>query len=182
MVFNLETERLLLRPPARSDAPAIVALMGEWDVAKSLGRVPYPYSQADADAFFDRQEARPADAFDMTLGLTLKSNGNYIGGCGVHLRENGEYELGYWLAKPYWGAGYATEAARAVLGTAFAVPEITFITAGYHFDNPASGHVLAKLGFMPDGEEDRECRARGHAVRCHNMRLTRERFRLKAAA
>jgi RimJ/RimL family protein N-acetyltransferase len=182
MPLQLETERLLLRPPVRSDAPSIIALIGEWDVAKSLGRVPYPYSKADADEFFDRLEARSPDAFDMTLGVTLKSDGAYIGGCGVHLRENSQYELGYWLGKPYWGVGYAAEASRAVLTAAFAVPEIAVITAGYHLDNPASGRVLAKLGFVPDGEEDRECRARGHAVRCQNVRLTREQFRMKQAA
>lgn len=182
MILQLETERLLLRPPKRSDAPAIAALIGEWDVAKNLGRVPYPYSETDAHEFFDRVEAKSDDQSDLTLGITLKPSGAYIGGCGVHLRENGEFEVGYWIGKPHWGNGYATEAARAVVHAAFAKLKLEKLTAGYFFDNPASGHVLEKLGFLPDGEELRDCLSRGHRVRCHNVVLTRERFRVIEAA
>jgi ribosomal-protein-alanine N-acetyltransferase len=182
MASQLETDRLLLRKPTRGDAPSIIALIGEWEVAKNLGRVPHPYTEADAGEFFDRIESRSPEVFDLTFGATLNSTGAYIGGCGVHLRENGEYELGYWIGKPYWGVGFASEAARAVTEAAFAVSELAAITAGYYFENPASGRVLVKLGFEPDGEEERDCRARGCAVRCHNMRLTRERFGMKHAA
>jgi ribosomal-protein-alanine N-acetyltransferase len=182
MSHRIETERLLLRPPERSDIPQLVALIGEWDVAKNLGRVPYPYSEADAHAFFDRVDARPADQTDLTLGVTLKPGGAYIGGCGVHLRENGEFELGYWIGKPHWGTGYATEAARAVAGEAFTGLGLQKLTAGYFFDNPASGHVLEKLGFRPDGEEQRDCASRGHRVRCHNVVLMREQFAVKQVA
>lgn len=182
MALQLETERLLLRPPGRSDAAAIAALIGEWDVAKNLGRVPYPYSEADAHKFFDRLDARLADQLDLTLGITLKTDGAYIGGCGVHLREKGDFEVGYWIGKPYWGNGYATEAALAVLHAAFANLQFDKLTAGYFFDNPASGHVLKKLGFLPDGEELRDCLSRGHQVSCHNVVLTREQYGMKHAA
>jgi RimJ/RimL family protein N-acetyltransferase len=182
MNLRLETARLLLRPPERSDIHVLVPLIGEWEVAKNLGRVPYPYLEADAHEFFERLEARSPDAFDLTLGITLKPQGSYIGGCGVHLRENGEFELGYWIGKPYWGNGYATEAARAVMKAAFAEPNLETLTAAWFFDNPASGRVLEKLGFVPHGREERECRSRGHAVLCHSVRLTRERFGNKQAA
>ena len=182
MAVQLETERLLLRPPARSDAVAIAALIGEWDVAKNLGRVPYPYSEADAHEFFDRIDARSDDQPDLTLGITLKPDGAYIGGCGVHLRENGDFEAGYWIGKPYWGNGYATEAARAVVQAAFAKLQLDRLTAGYFFDNPASGHVLKKLGFLPDGEGLRDCLSRGYQVQCHNVVLTREQYEMKHAA
>jgi [ribosomal protein S5]-alanine N-acetyltransferase len=178
----LETERLLLRKPERSDIPAIVTQLGDWDVAKTLGRVPHPYSEADAHEFFDRLESRSADRPDLTFGITLKSNDRYIGGCGVHLRENQEFELGYWIGKENWGHGYATEAARAVTRAAFALFALERLTAGSFEDNAASGRVLEKLGFVPCGEEMRECRARGCDVRCHAMLLTRDAFRLKQAA
>jgi ribosomal-protein-alanine N-acetyltransferase len=182
MGLQLETERLHLQAPARSDAPSIVALIGEWDVAKSLGRTPYPYSEADAHEFFDRLETRAAEQPDLTFGVILKTSAEYIGGCGVHLRENGDFELGYWIGKPYWGLGYATEAAEVVVEAAFAQFELEVLTAGWYFDNPASGRVLEKLGFVPDGEEMRDCRARGCAVRCNNMKLTRGALRERAAA
>jgi RimJ/RimL family protein N-acetyltransferase len=182
MAYRIETERLLLRPPERSDIPALVALIGEWDVAKNLGRVPYPYSEADAHTFFDRGEARPADQPDITLGVTLKPDGAYIGGCGVHLRDNGTFELGYWIGKPFWGNGYATEAARAVVDEAFGAFRLQSLTAGYFFDNPASGHVLEKLGFLPDGEELRDCASRGQRIWCHSVVLTRAQFAIRQAA
>jgi [ribosomal protein S5]-alanine N-acetyltransferase len=179
---RLETDRLLLRKPERTDIPALVAGLGDWDVAKNLGRVPFPYSEADAHEFFDRLKARSPDEFDLTFGIALKTDAAYIGGCGVHLRDNGEFELGYWIGRPQWGRGYATEAARAVVQAAFAEPHIGAITAGHYFDNPPSGHVLAKLGFVSCGEELRECRARAHRVRCHAMLLTRQAFQRKHAA
>jgi [ribosomal protein S5]-alanine N-acetyltransferase len=179
---ELETERLLLRKPQRNDIPAIVTQLGDWDVAKTLGRVPHPYSDDDASEFFDRMETRATEQPDLTFGVTLKAGGTYIGGCGVHLRENEEFELGYWIGKPHWGHGYATEAAGAVTRAAFALFALERLTAGWFEDNPASGRVLEKLGFVPDGEEMRECRARGCEVRCHAMLLTREVFAGKHAA
>jgi RimJ/RimL family protein N-acetyltransferase len=160
----------------------MVLQLGDWDVARTLGRVPHPYSEADAQAFFDRLDARPAEQPDYTFGITLRSDGSYIGGCGVHLRENEEFELGYWVGKPCWGNGYATEAARAVTSAAFETFALERLTAGWFEGNPASGRVLEKLGFVPDGEEMRDCRARSCQVLCHNVMLTREVFQLKQAA
>jgi RimJ/RimL family protein N-acetyltransferase len=182
MIERIETERLLLRMPERSDIPALVPLLGDWDVARTLGRVPHPYSENDAAEFFDRLGSRLGHQPDLTFGITLKSDGAYIGGCGVHLRENDEFELGYWIGKLHWGNGYATEAARAATRAAFESLSLQRLTAGWFEDNPASGRVLEKLGFVPDGEEMRDCCARGHAVRCHAMLLTREAFQPKQAA
>ncbi len=71
------------------------------------------------------------------------------GCCGLHLRESGLFELGYWLGRPFWGHGYATEAARKLAGFAFSRLKATQLTAGYFHDNPASGRVLEKVGFAP---------------------------------
>ena len=182
MTFRLETERLLLRPPERSDVPVLVPLIGDWEVAKNLGRVPYPYAAADAYAFFDQAHAKTANGTDFTFAITRKSDGVYLGGCGVHLRENGEWEFGYWIGKPYWGNGYATEAARALVQFAFETLKIDMLTAGWFFDNPASGRVLEKLGCTRTGTDERECRSRGHSVVCNTVRLTREQFDIKQAA
>ena len=182
MSFRLETERLLLRPPERSDIPVLVPLIGEWEVAKNLSRVPYPYVEADAYVFFDQAQAKRANGTDFNFAIVRKADATYIGGCGVHLRDNGAWEFGYWIGKPYWGEAYATEAARALVRFSFATLKIDMLTAGWFFDNPASGHVLEKLGCTRTGTDERECRSRGHSVLCNTVMLTRRQFDLKQAA
>ena len=178
---RLESERLILRPPEWSDVPAMLPLIGEWEVARNLGTVPHPYAESDAREFFDRRAERErAGVADFTFAVTQKSDGAYLGGCGVHPRDNGETELGYWLGKPHWGRGYATEAARAVARFAFAELALEWLIAGWFFDNPASGRVLDKLGFVPAGEEQRDCRSRGAKVRCYMVRLSRQAFEAAA--
>lgn len=179
---RLESERLILRPPEWSDVPAMLPLIGEWDVAKNLGTVPHPYAESDAREFFDRLESRRNEGKDFTFAVTAKANGAYLGACGVHPRDAGETELGYWLGQPYWGKGFATEAARAVARFAFAELALDSLVAGWFFDNPASGRVLEKLGFAPSGEEQRDCKSRGHKVRCYMVRLTREAFEARHVA
>ena len=73
-------------------------------------------------------------------------------------------ELGYWIGKPYWGAGFATEACAAVVAHAFDAMASPIFGPGISQDNPASQRVLDKLGFSPEGEEMRDCAARGEPV------------------
>ena len=105
----------------------------------------------------------------------------FLGSCGLHLKD-GRFELGYWLGKPFWGQGYATEAAKKLVSFAFHDLKATSLWAGWYHDNPASGRVLEKLGCRPDGVEPRHSLARGHAVYCHMVALTREQFGRKRAA
>ncbi len=184
MACHLETERLLLRPPEAEDVRSIVNLVGDYDVAKNLSRVPHPYSEDDARGWVTRAngEAR-AKGTDFPFAITRKDDGAYIGSCGLHLGEGGFFELGYWLGKPYWKMGYATEAARKVAGFAFHTLKAERLVAGWFHDNPASGHVLEKVGFVADGADQRDCLARGHAVYCNKVVLERENFgRRKVAA
>ena len=120
----------------------------------------------------------PQDAF----AITRKDDGAYLGSVGLHKRDGEAFEFGYWLGKPFWGQGYATEAARRLIAFAFMELQLESLIAGFFHDNPASGHVLEKLGCMPDGTDQRECLARGHAVYCHKVVLTRDSFWKKKAA
>jgi RimJ/RimL family protein N-acetyltransferase len=173
---ELETERLLLRRPHAEDAAAIVPLAGDWEVAKNLGRLPHPYALADAEAFIARATEGRAAGTDFNFAITRKDDGAFMGGCGVHLRQAGHFELGYWLGRPYWKNGYATEASRRLASFAFRELKIETLIAGWFHDNPASGRVLTKLGCVVTGSEQRDCAARGHAVYCHVVTLTREGF------
>jgi ribosomal-protein-alanine N-acetyltransferase len=173
---ELETERLLLRHHRADDAESLVALANDWDVAKSLGRLPHPYGRADAEYFLRKAIEGRAAGTDFNYAITRKSDRALIGGAGVHLREGGDFEFGYWLGKPFWKQGYATEAARRLVSFTFRELKVERLVAGWFHDNPASGRVLEKLGCVMAGAEQRNCAARGHTVYCHLVTLTRADF------
>lgn len=152
------SERLFLRPAFPEDAAAILAGIGEESIVRNLARAPWPYGIADARAF----AALPQDARLPHFLVTLPGAG-VIGAAGLGEHE-GEPEIGYWIAREHWGRGYATEAAGAVLRIARAIGHGRLV-AGHFADNPASGKVLRKLGFVPTGRPgQRYSAARGHAV------------------
>ena len=178
---RLETERLLLRPPEEADIPSTVVLLGDYDVAKNLATVPHPFTRAHAEDFLKRSTQSRADGSAFRFSIVRKSGNIHVGSIGLGLRE-GMFELGYWLGRPYWGQGYATEAAKRVVGFAFHDLKAQSVQASRFHDNPASGRVLSKLGATPNGVGTRDCMARGHAVYCHLVLLDRENFGRKKAA
>ena len=107
------TPRLLLRPGFPEDAPALAAAIGDEQLVRTLGRVPWPYSLADAQAFL----AAPKDPLLPSFLITERTASAplLVGGCGLHRRQSGTVELGYWIAREHWGRGIATEAATAVI-------------------------------------------------------------------
>jgi RimJ/RimL family protein N-acetyltransferase len=114
------------------------------------------------------------------FAIQRRGDGLFLGCCGLHPADG--FEFGYWLGKPFWGRGYATEAAHRLVLFAFEELGQETVHAGWFFDNPASGHVLAKLGARHNGSQMRDSRARGVKVLCHDMLLTREEFLRKQAA
>ena len=142
-----ETARLKLRPLAPADAARLAELADDWDVARQTGALPHPYGRADADAFIARQ----ADAPDGERAFAVDRAGELAGVMGFHACFDGPWpEMGYWLGRSYWGAGLATEAARAGLGWARG-RGWRAVAAGHFTDNPASGRVLEKAGFLYTG-------------------------------
>ena len=169
----LESERVILRPPRPSDVAAMTVWLGDYDVARMLARVPFPYSEGDAEEFV-------AQALPHRFVIQRKQDGLFMGMIGLHTED--DYEFGYWLGRPFWGRGYATEAAQRLVSHAFESLGRSAVHAGWFHDNPASGHVLAKLGARHNGSKMRHCEARGVAVLCHDMLLTRADFLRKEAA
>jgi RimJ/RimL family protein N-acetyltransferase len=172
----LQSERLNLRPPGPFDVQDIAVWLGDFDVARMLVEVPHPYSEDDAEDFL----ARPPDGRHVFV-IERRADGRFLGI--VSLRpEDGGHAMGYWLGKPYWGFGYASEAAGRMLAYAFERIGLESLRAGWLFDNPASGHVLNKLGGRHNGSRLRYCAARKADVLCHDMLLTRAHFLSKRAA
>ena len=171
---KLETERLILRPPQESDAAAMAPLANNLTLTKNTVSMPYPYTLDDARAFITRSRERRAKGADFPFAIFKKAGMTLIGAVGVHPERN--FELGYWIGEPFWGQGYATEAARRVVRFAFEELNANKIVAGWYHDNPASGRVLEKLGFRHEKEEERPSMARGQAATCRMMALTRATF------
>jgi len=173
---RLETERLLLRPQDADDIPQLLPLLNDFDVSKNLSSVPHKFTAEQAREFMEKGEQDLARGEAYRFAVTRKADSAFVGGCGLRLKEDGVFEIGYWLGKPYWGLGYASEAARRVMGFAFRELKAPVLRASYFHDNPASGRVLAKLGAVPAGVEHVDCLARGHAVYCHKVVVDRENF------
>lgn len=162
---RIETDRLVLRRPGLQDAARIADLINDYDVARMLTRAPHPYGLKDAEAFLGTQEARD-EAF-----LIEHPSFGPIGMIGLHDQPDDDAaplrlkEMGYWLGRTFWGQGFATEAAKAVLGRAKDHDGRRAVVSGHYADNPASGRVLEKAGFLYTGEvRPRACLSRGAAV------------------
>jgi len=164
----LETERLVLRAPRFEDAKAVVTLANDRRVAENTARIPHPYRQADADEWIT---GVTAGACNDTFLITL--DGAPIGACGLDMRDAPTPELGYWLGAQYWGHGFATEAARAVIDNAFEHLEHDALQAGARVSNPASRRVLEKCGFQWTGVGLYRIRAMNSSVPCDRFRLDR---------
>jgi len=166
---DLWTERLLLRRPDDRDIDAIVSVVGDWDVARRLARVPHPYDAADARFFLEH--VVPAE---WVWAITLQGSDGLVGTIGLTPEEGAHTaELGYWLSPAHWGNGITTEAAKAVLSFGFETLGLPVITSGYFDDNPVSGQVLRKLGFVETGRTLRPCLAAGGEVASVRMHLPR---------
>src|SRR5271156_4313527 len=153
----LDTGRLHLRPPVERDADAIISIVGDWEVARRLARVPHPYTDADLRFFFSRVVPH-----EPTWAILWCETSRLIGMMGLAPAPDGRSaELGYYIARDHWGRGVATEAARAITRVGIESLGYLKLTAGYHADNPASGRVLAKLGFTIVGSSSRPCLAEG---------------------
>lgn len=162
-------KRLQLRALVKGDAPQIALLAGEWDVASMTDRIPYPYLEQDALEWID--DLPPGEEV-----FAIDLDGTLIGLCGVMERSSGEAEIGYWIGKPWWGAGYATEATTSLLNHCFKVRKFARITCCHYIDNPASARVIAKLGFEKTGERSAWCQARRKDVRAVTYELKRPRL------
>ncbi len=159
----LSTARLALRPHRSGDAARIAALANDFEVVKMTGRKPFPYTLADAEGFVARTRRLDLST-DVEFAVELAGEG-LIGGLGFFTRDELAPEVGYWLGRPYWGRGYATEMMKGAMRWARAEWGQRCVLACHFLDNPASGTVLGKAGFLHTGRvEPRPCRARGHDV------------------
>jgi RimJ/RimL family protein N-acetyltransferase len=168
MSVMIKTERLLLRPIEPTDLPRLVALVNNWRVASMLSPVRFPYGQADGEAFLAFLADNPEER-----AFAIVTEVGFIGSGGLHPDGAGGTAIGYWLGEPYWGRGYMSEAAGALVRHAFETDGLDALTSAHFTENLASARVLQKLGFRYSGESERDCLARGCKVAAREMILNR---------
>lgn len=148
----LETERLILRPLTMDDAQTAfdrwtsdkrVAKYMIWTAHKSidetLGWLKFASETVTCDTKYD-------------WGIVEKDNGYLFGSCSIYFKENiGLYEIGYGIMYDHWNKGYTTEATKAMIDFAKENLNVKQLYAQHHVDNPASGKVMIKNGFVPTG-------------------------------
>lgn len=172
----IETEHLKLRALVASDAVAITREVGNFNVSRNLARVPYPYTMVDALDFLDW--IKSYDNRSLVCGVELKLAPNQLIGVisfEFSAAEN-VAELGYWFAERYWGNGFGSEAAFAMVHHAFELANLPRLVAAYHNDNPASARILLNLGFKPISYEQHYSKAQGIDVSSTKLSLSREQW------
>ncbi|MGQ9372119.1 GNAT family N-acetyltransferase [Azospirillum sp. ST 5-10] len=155
---TLGTARLLLRPFRAGDMAAVVPLIGDWEVARWLARVPHPYTAGDAAAWVALCAANRAAGRSLDLLAVRRTDGVPVGGAGLALDSG---ELGYWVGRPFQGNRFAGEMVGALLGWAFAVAGLPRVWACTHPDNGPSQRLLRRLGFADGGLRDHDFALRG---------------------
>ena len=171
----LETERLIIRPWCDDDAPDLYIYACDPDIGPPAGWPPHTSVENSLEII------RTVLSAPDTFAVCLKENGKPIGSIGFHRNDlaeaDDEYELGYWIGKPYWGQGLIPEASREMLRYAFEDLGMSLIWCGYYDGNEKSRRVQEKLGFVYQRKtEGIEVRQMNEIRTGHSNLMTKERW------
>jgi [ribosomal protein S5]-alanine N-acetyltransferase len=148
----LETERLILRPFTEDDADRVTLLCGDRAIASTTLNIAHPYERRMAVEWIRTHGPSFSAEISVTYAVVRREDNLLVGAMGLGLqRPHGRAELGYWIGVPYWGQGYATEAARRVVQYAFEDLGLHKVYATHLARNPASGRVMRKIGMQQEG-------------------------------
>ena len=175
MMTILKTERLILRPWIEEDAEDLYQYASDPDVGPAAG---WPVHTSVANS---RDVIRKVLSASETYAVCLKDSGKPIGSIGLHRNDmataEDEYELGYWIGKPFWGQGFIPEAAREILRYAFETLGMKRIWCGYYDGNEKSRRVQEKLGFVYQSmTEGLEVKQLNEIRTGHSNLMTKERW------
>ncbi|MCQ2119824.1 MAG: GNAT family N-acetyltransferase [Bacteroidales bacterium] len=153
-MHTIETKRLILRPWLESDAEALFKYASDPDVGPRAGWPPHKSVEESLEII------KNVFSSEGMWAVELKGTSEAIGCVGylpasfsnLDIAED-QCEVGYWIAKPFWGRGICTEALRAVVEYCFNVKGFSVLWGDYFPENPASGKVMEKCGFVDTGKE-----------------------------
>ena len=176
---TLETERLILRQFELTDAPAVQRLAGDREVALNTLSIPHPYPDGAAEEWI---RTHVADAGLVNFAIVRRSDSALIGSIGLILkREHDKAEIGYWIGKPYWNHGYASEAADRVIEYGFAELGLEKIYAAHFSRNDASGRVMQKNGMVHEGRLRRDMKKWDEYVDVEMYSILRDEWKKRRA-
>ena len=149
----METNKIILRPWRESDAATLFKYASDPDVGPRAGWPPHKSVEESLEVI------RTVFHNDTTWAIELKESGEAIGAMGylpcegtnLPFRES-EQLVGYWVGKPYWNQGICTEALQLMINHIRQTTDIKSLISSHFVDNPASGRVMEKCGFVPTGE------------------------------
>ena len=150
---TLTTTRMRLRPFVAADAGRVAELAGAREIADTTISIPHPYPVSTAERWIASHPQAWAADRAAHFAICLLPHGLLIGGIALRNIDRAHYqaELGVWIGKPWWGNGYATEAAGTLLDLAFGPLGLNRVHAHHLARNPASGRVLERAGFQREG-------------------------------
>ena len=188
--MKMETNRIILRPWHDSDAEVLYKWASDPDVGPRAGWAPHQSVEESLEII----RTVFSDATN-TWAIELKETGEAIGAmgygpsceCDLPAREsacgpqkrNGMQSMpliGYWVAKPYWNQGICTEALRLMLDHIRETTDIKSLISGHFVDNPASGRVMEKCGFVPTGEtciDEKQYQGKNRPIRILRIELNK---------
>ena len=199
----METNRIILRPWRDSDAETLYKWASDPDVGPRAGWAPHKSVEESLEiirtVFNDGANRTQSSSLELlrcspsshlcndalhTWAIELKETGEAIGAmgygpsceCDLPARD-GEPLIGYWVAKPYWNQGICTEALRLMLDHIRETTDIKSLISGHFVDNPASGRVMEKCGFIPTGEtciDANQYQGEGRPIRALRLEMTNE--------
>lgn len=176
----------MLRPLQADDAAALHRLVNDWEVAKTLARVPFPYPRDLADEWIASTRAQIAAGTAWHLAVTREEDGTeaLLGCVGLTLdtKNPREAELGYWIGRRHWGRGLGPEAAGRLAHWALANLNIDRLVASALVDNERSAAVLRRIGFKESGAGSQEFISRGGLMPVRLFTATRMDIAVEAAA
>jgi [ribosomal protein S5]-alanine N-acetyltransferase len=155
----LRTARLTVRPLREADAAAVQAYCSDREVASTTLHIPHPYPEGGAMDWIRTHPDAYASGLNAVWAMDLQRQG-LVGVVGLGLQPtHRRAELGYWVGRPFWGRGIASEAAAAVVACAFDRFGVHRVHAHHFTRNPASGAVLRHAGLRHEGT------LRGHVLK-----------------
>ncbi len=170
---EIKTERLLLRRTRNSDAQTMTRRINDPEILRMTATLPMPYLSLSADFWLLRAAANWRQGLSFAYAITAADD-SIMGIVDLFKNDQDDWEIGYWIGKEFWGFGYMPEAAKALLLEGFRVFDVPYIDAGYFSDNPASGRVLEKLGFIDKNDPSKLFSiARGERYEGIELRLPR---------
>jgi RimJ/RimL family protein N-acetyltransferase len=149
---SIKTSRLLLSPLRTTDIPVITKYAANENIARYTANLPYPYTEADAIFWLNLANTGYKSGTQHIFAIRDPKDEAFLGGIGLTIvKGDNRASMGYWMAEQFWGRGYVTEAARAIVRYGLEDLGLNKINATYLEVNVGSGRVMEKIGMTKEG-------------------------------